>query len=48
MQVLLPFTQSKDDSEKLLVIDVIVAFHSREGLGEVCAGVKVTRGVGLH
>ena len=41
LQVLFPFTQSKDDSEKLLIIDVIVVFCHREGFGEVCTGVKV-------
>ena len=42
LQVLFPFAQSKDDSKKLSIIDVIVAFCCREGLGEVCAGVKVS------
>ena len=42
LQVLFPFAQSKDDSKKLLIIDVIVAFCCREGLGEVCAGMKVS------
>ena len=42
MQVLLPFTQGKDDGEKLPIIDIIVLFCSREGLGEVHTGVKVT------
>ena len=35
LQVLLPFTQSKDDGEKLPIVDVVVAFCCREGLGEV-------------
>ena len=42
LQVLFPFTQSKDDGEKLSIIDVIVSFCCREGLGEVCAWTKVT------
>ena len=42
LQVLFPFAQSKDDSKKLLIIDVIVAFCCREGLGEAHAGMKVT------
>ena len=42
LQVLFPFAQSKDDSKKLLIIDVIVAFRCREGLGEVCTGVEVS------
>ena len=42
LQVLFPLTQSKDDGEKLSIIDVIVVFHCREGLGEVCTGVKVS------
>ena len=48
LQVLLPFTQSKDDSKKLPIVDVIVAFHCREGLGEVCTRVKVTGSIRLH
>ena len=48
LQVLLPFTQSKDDGEKLLIVVVIVVFHYREGLGEVCTRVKVTGSVRLH
>ena len=48
LQVLFPFAQSKDDSEKLSIIDIIVSFCCREGFGEVCTGVKVTRGVRLH
>ena len=48
LQVLLSFTQSKDDSEKLLIVDVIVMFCCREGLGEVCTRVKVTGSVRLH
>ena len=43
-----PFCQGKDDSEKFLIIDVIVSLHSREGLGEVSARVEVTRGIRLH
>ena len=42
LQVLFPFAQSKDDSEKLLIIDIIVSFCCREGLGEVHAWMKVT------
>ena len=42
LQVLFPFAQSKDDGEKLSIIDVIVSFCCREGLGEVCAEMKVT------
>ena len=42
LQVLFPLAQSKDDGEKLAIIDVIVAFCCREGLGEVRAGVKVS------
>ena len=42
LQVLFPFAQSKDDGEKLLIIDIIVSFCCREGLGEVCTGMKVT------
>ena len=42
LQVLFPFAQSKDDGEKFLIVDVVVALHSREGLGEVCTGVKVS------
>ena len=41
LQVLFPFTQSQDDGEKLSIIDVIVVFHCRDGLGEVCTGVKI-------
>ena len=48
MQVLLPFTQGKDDGKKLSIIDIIVSLHHREGLGEISTGVKVTRGVRLH
>ena len=42
LQVLFPFAQSKDDGEKLSIIDIIISFHCREGFGEVRAGVKVT------
>ena len=42
LQVLFPFAQSQDDGEKLSIIDVIVAFRCREGLGEVCTGMKVS------
>ena len=42
LQVLFPFIQSEDDGKKLLIIDIIVLFHCREGLGEVCAWMKVT------
>ena len=48
LQVLFPFAQSQDDGEKLLIIDVMVAFHCREGLGEVHAGMKIPSGVRLH
>ena len=48
LQVLFPFPQGKDDSEKLLIIDIIVLFCGREGLGEVSARVEVTRGIWLH
>ena len=48
LQVLFPFTQSKDDGEKLSIIDIIVLFHCREGLGEVHAGMKIPSGVRLH
>ena len=48
LQVLFPFAQGKDDGEKLSIIDIIVSFCCREGFGEVCAGVKVTRGVRLR
>ena len=42
LQVLFPFAQSKDNSEKLSIIDTIVSFRCREGLGEVSAQMKVT------
>ena len=42
LQVLFPFTESKDDGKKLSIIDVIVVFHCREGLGEVRTRMKVT------
>ena len=45
---LLPFTQGKDDGEKLSVIDIIVSFCGREGLGKVSTRVEVTRGIWLH
>ena len=48
LQVLFPFAQGKDDGKKLSIIDIIVSFCCREGFGEVCTGVKVTRGVRLH
>ena len=48
LQILFAFCQGKDDSEKFPIIDVIVALHSGEGLGEVSARVEVTRGIRLH
>ena len=42
LQVLFPFIQSEDDGKKLLIIDIVVLFHCREGLGEVHAGMKVS------
>ena len=48
LQVLFLFHKGKNDSQELLVIDVIVLFYSREGLGEVSAGMKVARGIRLH
>ena len=48
LQILFPFTKSKDDGKEFPIVDVIVAFHCGEGLGEISTGVKVTRGVRLH
>ena len=41
LEVLFPLRQSEDDSEEFTIVDVIVSFHSREGLREVSAGVEI-------
>ena len=48
LQVLLPFYKSEDDGEELSIIYVVVALGRGEGLGEVCAGVKVPCFIRLH
>ena len=42
LQVLLPLDKGKDNSKEFAIIDVIVSFGRREGLGKVSAGVKVS------
>ena len=48
LQVLLPLDESKDDSEELSIIYVVVAFCGGEDLGEVSTGVKVSCFIRLH
>ena len=42
LQVLFPLNKGEDNSKELVVIDVVVTFSRREGLGKVSAGVKVS------
>ena len=41
LNILTPFSKSKDDCEQFSVIDVIVLFSREEGAREVGAGMKV-------
>ena len=42
LEMLFPFSKGRDDSQKLLVIDIIVSFHEGESLGKVSARMKVS------
>ena len=48
LQGMFPFGESKDNSKKFPVIDIIVTFCWQEGFGEVSARVKIPIGVLLH
>ena len=48
LQVLFPFNKGEDNSKEFAIVDVIVSFGRREGLGKVSAGVKVSCFIRLH
>ena len=48
LQVLFPLNKGEDNSKEFAIIDVIVLFGRREGLGKVSAGVKVSCLIRLH
>ena len=48
LQVLFPFNKGEDNSKEFVIIDVIVSFGQREGLGKVGTGVKVSYLIRLH
>ena len=41
LQVLSPFSQSENDYQEFAVIDVVILFCSREGPGEISAGMEI-------
>ena len=48
LQVLLPLNKGENNSKEFAIIDVIVSFGRREGLGKVSAGMKVSGYIRLH
>ena len=48
LHVMFPFRESKDNSKKFPVIDIIVMFCWQKGFGEVDARVEISIGVLLH
>ena len=48
LQILFPFSKSKDNSKEFPIIDVVVALSQREGLGKVSAGMKISSHIRLH
>ena len=47
-EVMLPFLQSSDDSEKLSIIDIIISFCEGEGGRMIGTRMEVSIGVFLH
>ena len=48
LQVLFPFSKSKDNSKEFPIIDVVVSLGQRESFGKISTGVKVSCCIRLH
>ena len=47
LNILTPFSKGKDDCKEFSVIDVIIPFGRKEGVGEIGARVEITIGIVL-
>jgi hypothetical protein len=41
LKVLFPLRQGKNNSEKLLIVDIVISFSSNEHLGKVCTRMEI-------
>lgn len=48
LEVVTPVVQGVDNSKQFAIINVVVTFHGREGLGQVCAGMEISIIILLH
>ena len=47
LSVLTPFGKGKNDCKEFIVIDVVIPFSGKEGVGEIGTGVEITIGFTL-